>query len=342
MPSQLYNPYGKPADTGAPGLEAGILAYNRHSRDTREAIAKFRAAAPLPRDAQILFDKAVIQVGRERLNLVDDLLSAGLTFDLPQWLGVPTLYYEKVGEAGHAQRTMVPKARGERQLQEREGAYLPIYCTWDDFSFNVREMAVAERAGVPLDTSHAQGATRNVNVAIEDQAFNGSGFNVGGFGAPGLFNFSGANTFTYTGGEAWDAAGHTGEEILADIQGGMDVLEADKFYGPYRIYVPRNYWAKLNLDYKPSTSSSTTTLQRILEMPDVASVRPAYQLPDDRVVILQMTSDVVDVVVGQQPTQVSWTDGPGWERFFVILACMVVRWKSNILGGTGFAIGNLT
>ena len=304
------------------------------------SVGAFRAAAPLPVDTQRVIDNAVVRVGRQRLVIVDDLLSAGLTFPLPNWLAVPTLYWERIGEAGHAQRTMVPKARGERQIMDRAGVTIPIYCTWDDFSFDIRSLLAAERVGSPLDTTHAEQATRNVNEAFEDSVINGIDFNVAGNTVLGLLDST--NTYAYTGAEAWDAAGHTGEEILADVLGMIDVAIADGFYGPYNLYIPTLYGSKINADFKSATSGST---RERLEMIDVGggqrlTIKVADKLPANRTALVQMTSDVIDLVVGQTPTMVSWEDGPGWERFFVVLGCIIPRIKVNSAGNYGVVVGN--
>lgn len=330
QPIPFYNPVGK---SPLKSLSSGLLACG--------SISEFRAAAPLPVDAQRMIDNAVVRVGRQRLVIVDDLLSAGLTFSLPNWLAVPTLYNEAIGEAGHAQRTMVPKARGERQIMDRTGVTIPIYATWDDFSFDIRSLLAAERVGSPLDTTHAEQAVRNVNEAFEDSVINGIDFNVAGNTVLGLIDST--NTFAYASGEAWDVAGHTGEEILADVLSAIDVAVADGFYGPYNLYVPTTYGSKLNQDYKSATSG---TIRERLEQIEAGgrglNIRVADKMPANRVALVQMTSDVIDLVVGQTPTMVSWEDGPGWERFFVALGCIVPRIKVNSAGNYGVVIGNLT
>jgi uncharacterized linocin/CFP29 family protein len=335
----LYAGGGEPLVT--PSLSRLATYHQAANGNSRAALAAYRASRPLPEDAQRMLDNTLIRVGRQRLNIVSDLLNAGLTFDLPNWLAVPTIQWERIGEGGSARRTMVPKARGERFILDMTPASLPVYCTWADFSFDIRTLLAAERAGYNIDTAHAEMSVRNVNITIEDQAVRGAGLQVtGGFTAPGFFTSGFAvNTDTFVDNEAWTASGHSGEDIHGDVVALIELLQADKFYGPYRLYVPMNYWNKLQFDYKSGTSGST--MERILDgMDGVLSIRMSEHLPADKVLLVQMTSDVVDVITGQQPTLVSWEDGPGWERFFVVMACIIVRIKSNILGNQGFAIGS--
>lgn len=337
----LYAGDGQPLVT--PSLSGMARLHAACGGDSRKAVARFRANRPLPEDAQKMLDNSLIRVGRQRLVIVDDLINAGLTFDLPNWLAVPTIQNDAINETGNARRTMVPKARGERFVLDMTPATIPVYCTWADFSFDLRTILAAERAGYSINTAHAEMATRNVNILVEDQALHGAGLQVtGGYTAPGFFTAGFAvNTVAYTGNEAWDVAGHTGEEIHQDVMEMIEALQADKFYGPYRLYVPLSYWNKLQFDYKSGTSG--TIMERLTAgMGDLLTIRSSEQLATNRTLMVQMTSDVVDVIVGQQPTLLSWEDGPGFERFFIVLACLIVRIKQNYLGNQGFVLGNTT
>lgn len=308
------------------------------------AIARFRAQAALPPDSQRVIDDAVVRTGRSGLVIVRDLMDAGLVRPLPNWLSVMELGYRRTNDVGHAQRTMVPKARGERQVADQDQVFIPIYCTWDDFSFNIRELAAAERVGQPLDTTHVEMATRRDNESFEDQAIYGAGFNVNGNSAPGFLTDP-ANRIAYTDGEAWTATGHSGEDIYADVMKlAQPLIDANFTSGQLRLYVPTNYGLKLGEDWK--ANSSLTIRQRLEELEfgggQRLTIKTAPSLPANRTLLLHMTSDVVDVILGQEPTTVSWEDGPGWEKFFSVLGCLIVRIKENYEGEQGFVVGDLT
>lgn len=308
------------------GSLSGVLS-------TVDSIGELRALNPLPKDAQELIDRAVVQVGLDRLSIAADVMAEGLTFNLPDPLSVMEVKWEAEAKIGHAIRTMKPEARGERQLPDRIVRSLPIYATIDDFSFNSRLLRASERAGSPIDTSMATQATRRVNESIEDSIINGAGFTVAGGEAPGVL--SSTSTFTIT---DWTAA--TGEAILAEVLAGADVLRADRRFGPYNLYVPTSFGNALNEDFK--ANSDKTTRQRLQELEFGGRnlrVREADLLPDNTVVLMQMTSDVIDVVRGQAPTVVSWSDGPGFQRFFAVLAFMVPRVKQDYEGNYGIAVG---
>lgn len=320
------------ADADHAAIMRGLQLYS--------SIGEMRAATPLPKNTQEVIDNAVIRTGRQRLAILDDLINEGLTEPLPNWMSVPTLTSHKVNEAGRAKRSMVPKSRGERFVMDYVPFTIPITVTWDDFSFNARELAAAARVGAPLDVSHVEQATRNVNEQLEDTTING-GITIDGNSTLGLLNTT--NTQAYVDNQAWDHADHSGEDILQDVINMIEVAQADRFYGPYNLYIPSNYGLKLSFDFK---ANGTTTIRQRLEEINVGGrplrIRTVDFLPTNRTLLVQMTRDVVDVIMGQTPTVVSWSDGPGWERFFVVLACVVPRIKSNYEGNFGIVAGNTT
>jgi len=327
------------------GLASAVLQGARN-------VADLRAATPLPPHAQELIDDSIVQVQLNKLQLVEDLLVEGLVKPLPNWLGVPTIFQRRQGRAGQAKRTMVPNTRGERQVIDEDGITIPIYVTWDDFSFDVRTIAAGNRAGYDIDTSHVQGATRNVNEAIEDQGINGltdedgNLVKIAGHQARGLLNAPNVNTYQYLGGatgRAWDDATKTGEHILADTNDMMEAAGASNYTGPYNLYINRAYGYKLNEDYKSATSG---TIRARLEELEAGGrnlrIRVVDNMPADRVALVQMTSNVIDLIDGQRPANVGWEDLAGFEMFSLVMACMVVRVKDDYDGGSGIVVGNVT
>lgn len=310
----------------------------RAASQGEDAIAAMRAASPLPEDAQRVIDNRVIGVGLERLAIVKDWLAKGLTFNIPNPLSLVQVDHDKVSKIGHAKRTMNPSTRGENQLLDRTRVSTPVYLTMDDFQFNIRTLLTSERNGVPLDTAQAAQATRRVNEAIEDAAINGWSANVIGLPSYGLLTHPHVNTETYSSNESWTAAAHDGADILGDVLAMIENLQGDAFYGPYTLYVPTAYGLKLMEDYK--ANGSDTIRQRLLQLGVITDIVVADRLPADRTILMQTTDDVADIIVGQEPTLISWTDnGPGWDLYFAVLACMVPRIKSTYTNQCGIVKG---
>jgi hypothetical protein len=199
---------------------------------------------------------------------------------------------------------------------------------------------MSQRIGTPIDTTLVQEATRRVNEAIEDSCINGGDLQQDGYNVLGLLNAPNANTYAYKDAEAWDAAGKTGEEILYDVLKMVDKLQADKKYGPYNLYVPTLYGNILNADFK--ANSGLTTLQRLQEIQVGGRnlrVRVADQLGANRTVLMQMTSDVIDMITGQSPTVVPWTSIDGFTLYWMVMAIMVPRVKDDFDGNSGICLG---
>src|SRR5678816_391107 len=67
-----------------------------------------RALAPLPDKAQVLLDRAVVEVGLQRLTVAADIMAAGLTYPLNDPLSVAQLEWNSINKIGAPQRTMNP------------------------------------------------------------------------------------------------------------------------------------------------------------------------------------------------------------------------------------------
>lgn len=326
------------------GLWSSMIAAARE-HGPEHAVAQMRAAAPLPDDSNRLFDTALIGVGRERLAVADEVLSRGLTYSLPNWLGVPELYWEQGTDVGNVRVVMDPSSRMDGSLPAREGVTMPIPAIISDFQLSTRTQLASERAGAPVDLTLFENAARRVNEQIEDLFINGWAA-VGGNQFYGLLNAPNASTVSWSGSNpAWDHASKTGAEILTDVLAMADQLKADNFFGPYTLFIETNYENALNKLFDDGTTTQPFTRREVLERLRFGGqnlkIVVADQLPDDRAAMVQMTSNVIQAVVGQQPTQVSWSDGPGWNSNFAVVACVLPRIRNTYDDTSGVCTGNV-
>jgi len=260
-------------------------------------------------------------------------------------LSVLEVYWESISETGGAKRAMNPDARVEEQLQDRAPYRIPFFITMDGFRLGSRILRASQRVGQPIDTSMVEQCTRRVNEGIEDQGINGAAnFAIAGNAAPGILNAPNVNNVAYASGEAWTAAGHTGEVILADVTSMIAAAQADKRYGPYNLYVNTSYHLKLSTtDFK--ANSDKTILQRLEEIQAGGRnlrVRVADMMGSNRTALVQMTSDVIDLVHGQEPIAVPWTSTSGFTFHWLVMALSVVRVKTDYDTRSGIVAGNLT
>ena len=201
--------------------------------------AALRTNTLLNKDEWIQFDQVVIDVARQRLNGVADVINAGLTFGLEDALGVTQVEWEVMSDMTAAQHSMDGITRGERDRVDFTLKNLPVYITHKDFGLSLRHLRASRRMGQPLDTTQAAIAARLVADKIESSLFNGPGITVGTSTAYGYLNHPNINAITYSGtGELWDAPGKTGQEIMDDVMSMINALHADNFFGPYNLYVP--------------------------------------------------------------------------------------------------------
>lgn len=313
---------------------------------------EFRALAPLQDKAQVVIDRAVVMVGLQRLTFVADLLAAGLTYNLTDPLSVTQLEWNSMSKVGAAQRTMSPSARGENKMPIVLPTRLPVYLTTDGFEIDIRTLKMSQRVGTPLDTNLVTQCTRAVNEAIEDAALNGATTLDGqplidaGYSAPGLLNAPNAATQTLTA-AAWTTA-PVGATVFAEVMAMIGKLQANKKFGPYRLYVGTQMGNALDADWAVTNSQGLTIRQRLLQIASLEAIRVADLMPSgngaspsigNKAALVQMTSDVMDVVVGQPPTAIPWTSLDGFTIHNLVMAIMIPRVRSDYNGASGIAIG---
>jgi hypothetical protein len=304
------------------------------------SVSQLRTLTPLPENAQKLIDDAVVRVGLQRLSVAAEVMAEGLTYSLPDPLSVAEIQWEQISKSGGAYRTMNPEARGENQLQDRRPKRVPIYCTIDDFSLGIRTLRTSQRVGAPIDTSLVEDATRRVNESIEDAFINGAALAVDGYSAYGLLNAPNANTYAYATGMAWDNASKTGALILADVQAMALKLVNDKKFGPYTLFIPTSYNNALDADFK---ANGDLTIRQRLEQLTYGGrnlkIVVADQLGTDRTALVQMTSDVIQAVRGQDPTVIPWTSPSGFTLYWLVMAIIVPRIRDDYDGNSGICLG---
>lgn len=310
------------------------IAQNRNGK--RVSVATPVANATLRKNEWILLDEAIIRVAKERLRVVSDLRSAGLTFNIPNGMGKTILETETVGDVTPATISMDPVREGENDRPEYELSSLPLPVIHKDFFFSARQVATSRNSGQSIDTTTAELASRRVAEEAEKLVL-------------------GVNpTFTYGGGTIYGYTNHpnritrtisapthsnqatTVQNILAMRQDSIDNFH----YGPWILYVSPAWDQYLDEDY--STAKGDNTLrQRIAAINGISDVRTAdYLGPTGFVMILvQQTSDVVRLVTGMDITTVQWETHGGMRLHFKVMAIMVPQIRADFNGNTGIVHG---
>jgi len=295
------------------------------------SINSLRPNTVLRKDEWIMFDRTVIETSRRRMNLTADLLGRGLSFNVPNALGVSRIEWQMSThmEGAHVDMSGITPGREDRIEFSLIGLPLPII--HKEFRLNIRVLEMSRRMGTPLDTMEVAQATRLVSETIEGMILTGWPVAYGGMSIYGLLNAPNRNTGTLTG--QWSLIGTTGATIVADVMAMIAQAQADFMYGPYQLYIPLAYDNKLNEDYK--AESDMTIRQRILQIPSIAGIQPTEFMANHNVILVQLTSDVIDIVNGFGPTLLQWESHGGMLFHFKVMAIMVPRVKWDALLRSG-------
>jgi hypothetical protein len=97
----------------------------------------------------------------------------------------------------------------------------------------------------------------------------------------------------------------------------LEAAYAVNLFGPFTLYVPKNYWATIQDDYS-TAKGDRTFMERILAFVDIEAIRPLDTLADDNVLLVQLTEDVLDMSEAQAVTTIQWEKNPLVTNFRVL------------------------
>jgi hypothetical protein len=283
-----------------------------------------------------LIDDKVVAVARKRLVAAADLINQGLFLDIPNGLGVTVLGTQTSSDMSAADLNMDAIAPGAKDRPKFDIAYLPLPIAFKDFDISARVLGASRRGQMALDTRTAAIASKIVAEKIDSVIFNGaSTYAFGGGTLYGYVDYPDAAAVTLD--TEWDASGMTGALILADVLDLKQALIDMKKFGPYMVYVPTNYDHVLDADYS-SNYPNVTVRTRIKMLDNVLDCKVGDSLPDDTVIMVDMTEDSVRLVIGMQPTTMQDESNFGLLAKFKVAAIMVPQIFSDADGNCGVAI----
>lgn len=295
------------------------------------------ANATLRKDEWKILDEAVVMAAKERLRVVADLRSAGLTFNIPNGMARTVLETETASDITGATISMDPARKGEGDRPEYDLSSLPLPVIHKDFFFNARQIAVSRNGGSPLDTTMAALAGRRVAEEAEKLALGVTGsFAYGGGTIYGLTNFPSRITRTITSPamSGWTPQS-TVQEVLAMRQDCEDALH----YGPWVLYNSPMWDQYLDDDYS-SAKGDNTLRQRLEAINGIQGVRTADHLTGCQLLLVQQTTDVIREVIGMDITTVQWETEGGMRLNYKVMAIMVPQLRADFNGNTGIVHGS--
>jgi len=238
-----------------------VVAYNTGQLDDKGmpiyGERRITANATLRKDEWIDLEDQIIEAARERLVIVDDLQSAGLTYNVGG-LGTLISEWETGSEMTDADITMDGETVRNKDRQEFGLSGVPIPVIGKDFKIGERMLMASRQRGAGLDVTQGVEAARSVARTSEAMVFNGASIGASNsagnrYTIPGLTTYGGRSTFTMS---DWsDDVGVTPEDIFKEILEMVQQLETEeRHYGPFTIYIPGAYAYR-----SARTSRSTAT-----------------------------------------------------------------------------------
>lgn len=290
--------------------------------------------ATLTKDAWIQLDEAIIKIAKPRLRIVNDLRGAGLVYNIPGGMAKITLEYQDQSDITPATISMDGLADGESDRPEFGLKSMPLPIVSKDFQFSLRQLEASRNSGAPLDTTMAELAARQVAEYVEKLTIGELSYYYGGGYVYGLRNFNLRNTKVLTA-----PTTSNGNVIVNEILAMMQQSRDDNFYGPWMLYNSPAYDQYLDGDYNTAGTGFLTLRERIKKIPGIVDMRTADYLTGSRLVLVQMTSDVIRMVVGMDMMTLHWPTHGGLMENFKVMCILVPQCRADQDGKCGIVEG---
>lgn len=286
-------------------------------------------ASLLRKDEWEELDNTVLQVARQNLYAVQDLIDRNLTNSLGG-LGTLLSSYEKASDMTEAEVSISPITDTEEDTQSFDLASTPVPIVQKDFTLDIRRLKASRNRGAALDTTQTQTATRKVSEGSEKILVTGSNVTLNGNKIYGYTTFPDRVQGSAPGQWSTDIS-----NIYSTIKNMIkDARENGGFRGPFVLYVASNLWEELMEVY--TDGSGQTAKERALDKFDeLDNIRPLIDLPNGELTLVQMTSDVVQLDVAESPQVIEWNTHGQLKSHYKVMACWVPQLKSDMKGKTG-------
>lgn len=304
-------------------------------------MSHYRQLSTLPERAWKYIDERMIAVAKAELVGIADLASSpdtNINFD-----GTSSSVYlrDRVSEVNEAKMAMSPDTRGESGALLFDEIGVPLPVTYKDFPVEKRQIDSARRADIPFRTTLIEESTRAVSRMLEETLFNGM-YTAAGSTIYGYTTFPQRNTYTIS--TSWATA--TPTEIFDDVNAMIDLAYGANHYGPFNLYIPREYQVRLNEDYTVGgtpVATNRSIMSRLLELPGLNNIRVSRNLANDNVVLVEMSSSTVQMINGLPMQVIDWepANSPNWRHTWKVLTIMVPFVYADYDGQCGVVHGSV-
>lgn len=289
------------------------------------------APATLQYQEWLEIDRNVIEVGVRRLVAFNDLMSRGLTHPLGS-IGQTVSLWDRSSDMTGADIDMSGVTPGQEDTPTYLTASVPVPVIHKDFRLNLRRLAASRVFGAGLDVTASTIASRVVAEASENMLFSGDAIVVEGATIYGYTTHPDRNQVDLA--TAWTSITQANNAlIIADIIAMQQASRNDRHYGPWMLYIPAAYEAKMDEDYR--AQDARTLRQRILAINGIVDMKVADFMPANNVVLVELDRQTVDLATAQDITTVQWQHMGGMQERFKVMAIWVPRIKSDYDGRAG-------
>lgn len=285
-----------------------------------------RTNSVLQKDEWIELDQRVVQVARERLTVVDDLITSGLTLNMGG-IGTVISQYQIESDMSPATVNMEADSEMDMDILNYNYASVPIPIISKGFKIGIRQLEASRRMGSNIDFSNADVAARKVAEGMEDLVIKGYGKTFAGNRIYGYTTHPNRVTGVAIG--SWTNIDNIYDTVLAMIASANKVNK----FGPYILYVPGDQ--SVNLFKVYNDGSGQTVAQRLQNVSSIVNVRIADRLPSNNAVLVQTTSDTVDLAIAQALITVEWSNNGNLSTNYKVLTAIAPRIKADANGALG-------
>lgn len=280
------------------------------------------------RDAWIRVQETLIRSTRTNLRVVNDLVAAGLTYTVPEGMGVTRLEESVMSDVGEARFTMEPMAKSRRDRPEVTVRHHPLPLVTADLSFAARQLAISRngRNRIPIDTTMLEMNTRKMWEKVEGLFVGTETFSFAGDTIYGLTNHPQRVTATLT---LPTAPGWTPQVLYDEILAGIQDLADMEFSGPYGVYYSRAWGQYFNGMFS-DVYGAGTLLNNLRNIEGISWWRQLDSLGTGfKLVMFQLSSDVIRVVNITPLRLINWNTMGGLAEHWKLLMGIVPQLRTN-------------
>jgi len=317
--------------------EAMMLMHNA----TMLNLSQYRKLETLPKEAWQEIDDTVIRTAKENLVGIADLNANPQTNRFYDGMSASVYTHKRTSEVGSATVGVNPDKTSDSAILEMDDLSVPMLVTWKDFKLNTKQVAMANRVGLPLGFSLVEEATRSVARKLEENLFTAS-IRANGSTMYGYCTYPDRQVYPIL--TSWKTA--TAEEIMVDVNEMMHLSMQQNHFGPWMLYIPWEYQTKLNLDYLTTTNfypGVGSIRERLMQLPNLIDIRVGTYVPDDTAVLVEMTSDTVILINGMPIRALAWEPPgtPNWDHKFKVMTITVPLLISDYKNQCGIVHGSV-